>query len=1233
MFKLRFLLLLFVNIIFIDAIWSQVSINIDGLEPDSSAMLDVQSTEKGMLIPRMTSVQRTLINNPATGLLVFDMNTESFWFMGNSNWIELNDGNFSSIHDTDSDTNIQVEASPDEDTIRIAIDGVERLVMGGHMIEPMSTGGSVFFGEGAGENDNLSPNNNSFIGCRAGQNTTSGDENTALGYESLLENVIGVKNTAVGVKALKYNTGHQNTAVGVSALSSNHFGADNVGVGFAASVNNSGSFNTVIGAGANARDSSGSRNTIVGFEAGRGAHIFQRSGSVLLGFKAGYNETRDNRLYIDNSDTGSPLIWGDFARDSLRINGSFVVADGSNNLSVHGHQIEPLNNGKSVFIGEGAGTNDNLNENQNVAIGFKALNASETGRFNVAIGYQALMKDTTGANTAIGRRSLENNTSGVGNTALGLRSMLYNESGTANTSVGIDALRNNNSGDYNAAMGTGAMLNHVSGDDNIAVGAYAGQQIFNGERNTMLGYMAGSGGIPHNKSGGVFIGYNAGANELTDNKLYIENSNSNFPLIYGDFATDKIHINGALSIKDGTQNAGYVLVSDNDGEGSWQPGGKQIIDSDNDTYIDVETALDSDTISFVQNGTLRFRIGGPAWEPINSGQSTFIGEGAGANDDLTNNTNTFLGYISGQSNTTGFANVAIGAYSFTDNTSGIHNIAIGQGALLQNTIGSSNVAVGKDAQYLNTFGVNNVAIGENAGYTNGGGGNNITIGKNSDRYNTFGEENTIIGAEAGGGSSNSKSGNVFLGYQAGFNESTSDKLYIENSSSTSPLIYGDFANDFLRVNGSLSIVDGTQQDGLVLTSDAAGNASWQMVNPLSRIQDIDGDTYIEAEESVDDDTLRIYTEGIERIRISNQTIEPINTGKSLFLGKDAGVNDDLSDNENTYLGYRAGTSSVDGYWNVGVGTDALSSITNGYRNVAIGRNAGGSMTTASHNVAIGYQALDLEDAGAYNVVVGGFAASNMHDGVSNVIIGHGSGSLIDEGYNNVLIGLNAGSGGNFHSKQGCVMIGNSAGYYEETDDKLFIENTSSSTPLIWGDFANDLLRFHGNVSIGSTASAYALQVGNSGDGTEARGNAWNTFSDQRLKKDFSELPNAVEMLSKLNGYYYYWKNENVDSTRQVGVMAQEVEQVLPEIVSTDEEGILSVDYGKLSALLIEVNQVQQKSIELLEKRLNAFQVSNELLKEQNTTLEADVAMIKEMLFQNSRVVTSGQDKESIQKID
>ena len=67
----------------------QTGVGIGTINVDSSSVLHLHSTDKGLLTPRMTTIQRTAISNPATGLLVFDTDTESFWFYDGSAWDAL----------------------------------------------------------------------------------------------------------------------------------------------------------------------------------------------------------------------------------------------------------------------------------------------------------------------------------------------------------------------------------------------------------------------------------------------------------------------------------------------------------------------------------------------------------------------------------------------------------------------------------------------------------------------------------------------------------------------------------------------------------------------------------------------------------------------------------------------------------------------------------------------------------------------------------------------------------------------------------------------------------------------------------------------------------------------------------------------------------------------------------------------------------------------------------------
>jgi hypothetical protein len=77
---------------FLQCYAQNIGINATGVTPHPSAMLDVSATDKGMLVPRMTSAQRIAISSPAKGLLVFDNDVSSFWFFNGTVWTELSAG-------------------------------------------------------------------------------------------------------------------------------------------------------------------------------------------------------------------------------------------------------------------------------------------------------------------------------------------------------------------------------------------------------------------------------------------------------------------------------------------------------------------------------------------------------------------------------------------------------------------------------------------------------------------------------------------------------------------------------------------------------------------------------------------------------------------------------------------------------------------------------------------------------------------------------------------------------------------------------------------------------------------------------------------------------------------------------------------------------------------------------------------------------------------------------------
>ena len=203
----------------------------------------------------------------------------------------------------------------------------------------------------------------------------------------------------------------------------------------------------------------------------------------------------------------------------------------------------------NTFIGSGSGYS-NTTAYYNTAVGFESMKSVTTGYKNTAIGYQSLHSAAGDSNVAIGVQSLLNNT-GNNNIAIGSFTLVLNTSGGNNIAIGEQAMTYNKTGMNNLAIGIGALFG-VDGTNgghyNVGIGESTNRQNQTGSRNTIIGYKAGYGSAAHSKDGSVFIGYQAGYNEITSDKLYIDNSNTASPLIYGDFASDILAVNGSVGI-------------------------------------------------------------------------------------------------------------------------------------------------------------------------------------------------------------------------------------------------------------------------------------------------------------------------------------------------------------------------------------------------------------------------------------------------------------------------------------------------------------------------------------------------------------------------------------------------------------------------------------------------------------------------------------------------------------
>jgi hypothetical protein len=151
-----------------------------------------------------------------------------------------------------------------------------------------------------------------------------------------------------------------------------------------------------------------------------------------------------------------------------------------------------------------------------------------------------------------------------------------------------------------------------------------------------------------------------------------------------------------------------------------------------------------------------------------------------------------------------------------------------------------------------------------------------------------------------------------------------------------------------------------------------------------------------------------------------------------------------------------------------------------------------------------------------------------------------------------------------------------------------IGNTPYWDGTNWVFNSSNIYNSGGNVGIGTSTPSVKLEVNG-----RLKTMGINELSDIRYKKNILILTNALQNIQKLRGVTYDWKidqfpNKNFEAKHQIGLIAQELEMVYPELVNTDNEGYKSVDYSKLVAVLIEAVKEQQLQINLLNNELDNF---------------------------------------------
>jgi hypothetical protein len=1112
--------------------------------------------------------------------------------------------------------------------------------------------------------DNTIGSQNTAVGVSALQDNTTGYNNTAIGFLALATNTIGQQNTAVGVDALNLNTtGSNNTAVGYQALLNNTTGYDNTAIGYTALVNNTdieitaigaaalGSYtnggssgvsggNVAVGFSALSSNVSGSNNTAVGWSA-LAADVTSTTGNNTA---VGWGTLQTNTVGTNNTAIGKNALNANTTASSNTAMGSNALAVNSTGQQNTAMGCSALYNNTGDFntaVGAFSLTTNTLGT-ANTACGLNALYSNTTGSSNTACGLNALYNNTiSSSNTAVGTTALFNNTTGGDNTAIGVSALQNNTTGTANIAVGSQALFNNqgvnnvavgyqalfsNAGNYNVglgfqalnsntagtlntAVGAAALQLNATGIDNVAVGANALQSNTAGNYNTAVGNSA----LTANTTGysNTAVGYSA----LVGNTIGLNNTAVGYQALLDNTTGANNTAVGTLALQSNTIGVSNTAVG-YDALGANSEGS-------NNTALGYQALLSNTTgVSNVAVGA-----GSLAFNSIGY-QNTAVGEDALV-ENTTGYNNTAVGFSALLSNTTGTDNVAVGTQALYNNTvgywntavglnalfgniSGYYNVAVGLQALLSNTTGYQNTAVGYNALLSNSIGTNNTAVGATALQDNTTGYNNTAVGTGALATNSIGYQNTAVGLNAINLNTTGYD-NTGVGYQAlGVNNTGYQNTAIGanalgvNTIGTNNTAIGHFAllSNTTGVSNTACGQGALQDNTTGINNTACGQAA-----------------------------LGVNTIGMQNAAFGESALGANTTGNYNTACGQAALQQNTTGTLNTAVGCVALLNNTIGSNNTAIGDNALQTNTVGNSNVAVGQAALTANTTGNQNTAVGQSALSANTTGTLNTAVGAYALNDNSIGQNNTAVGQGALLANSTGSNNTAVGqaaLNANTTGNNTAVGATALTAVTIGQFNTAVGYPALSNltTGGGNTAIGGNSGLGLTTGSNNLYLGlgvgavnanesnitriggvrgiTTVNATAIPVL-----IDTQGQLGTASSTRKVKHAIEGMGDESAALYNLRPVSFVY-NSDASETKQYGLIAEEVEEVFPEIVARDKNGeIETVLYHVLPVLLLNEMQKQQVTIEQQQENIANLNITTE-------TMNAAIISLQEQIIQFSK---------------
>ena len=947
----------------------------------------------------------------------------------------------------------------------------------------------------------------------------------------------------------------------------------NIGIGYSAgNALNEGDYNVLLGHKAGTVITDGGSNVAIG----RRAALSMTSGScnIALGFCA---------LSTETLGTGNIAIGKEAGMCAM----PDATCTGDNNVFI-GTQAGKYANRQqwscsNIAIGYRAGYKASYN--CNVFIGNEAGLCNQ-GFSNVFMGETAGRTSTGSYNIFFGRAAGCKAGSGGCNIGMGFCALLCLTNGCDNIGIGAcDTLKCTSSGNHNIGLGKAAGCKITTGCCNITIGCRAGECITTGHNNIAIGVSVQVPNPTGNAQLAIGVGNTFWINGNANWNVGIGTTNPDISVGVGNTAVLAVGIVSAYKLYgDGACLTNVGAAATNawaaDSQENLVAGNGAGAARDADTCFNIMIGCSAGAA--LNQGDHNILLGCKSGNALTAGQyNVLIGENAGLLETDSQNVyigrnagkcatsgedNVFLGTTAGRGNATsgvtGEDNVAVGNAGLTNLSSGSFNVALGNMAGYEYTTATHSISIGCKAAYCRRTGNNNIAIGEKAlcgsntvGDNTGAG--NIAIGKDAGCETTSGSNNFFGGYSAGGcnetGSYNvlfglaagktATSGNyrVFLGNLAGDRATGTDGIFIGSYTGRCNTGTYNIAIGRNALTGSSTPGDNTGLKNIAIGCDAGLDLTTGSCNVLMGTR---------AGYNI--------TSGSHYVAIGNNALGTEDTGGSgaIAIGKDALAVQNGAWSNNVAIGYEAGATLTEATENVFMGYNAGKGVTTGCRVVALGSLTLTASTTGGDNVVIGGDT-GRNNTGSSNVLIGACAGRTSGDGSSNTILGHNAGGAVTNGDKNSFLGACAGDA----VTTGCcnVAIGHGAD----------VASATGNNQLAIGIAANNWIT--GDSSYNTTVN-------------DISASNFNSTSDIRLKTNIQPIGDPIGKVKQIEGVSFNWKKDNKPA---LGVIADQVEKILPELVHGDDPK--TVNYNGLIGLLIETVKEQQNQIDELNDRISKLE--------------------------------------------